>query len=91
MKAIKPLLHFAGKFLLIYILLISLANTTGLPTLYRNLYMNATSVVANNVYRNADIKCEKLDDDKTEDDIVFTFANKLVIEKAKRKHIRQGK
>ena len=89
MKTIRPLLLLAGKFLLIYILLIVLTNTTGCHKLYRDFYVNAATVVAGNVYKNADVKCEKLDNGGG-DDIVFTFANKSAIEKAREEARRTG-
>lgn len=90
MKNIRPLLFFGGKFLLIYVLLIMVANTSFFQKTYREIYMIGAKAVSGVVHQNAVITCEKLDGGKTDDDIVFTFANKSSIEKAKEEARNSG-
>lgn len=91
MNIIRPLIIFAGKTLLIYILLITAVNFTKFDSVYRNMYLHPASAIASIAYKNANIKCEKYEDSKSGDDIIFTFANQSTIEKATKEAQLTGK
>lgn len=82
MNNLKPLLIFVGKFFLFYIAFVVLVQTTGFTDAYRNGLVGVYSSLYSNIYENADIKTEGIKG-HTGDDVQFTFANKLAIEKAK--------
>lgn len=90
MNSIRPLLIFTGKFLLIYIGLIALVQSTSLRQVYRDVYMNMAGLVADMSYQHAQITTAKLDDKNIEEDLQYTFANKLTIEKAKEEARKTG-